>query len=83
MLIKSLDSRVVINTDTMTSMYVNRREKTIYCTITHSEDEIVHILGKFESEEKTQVVFDELCTLINNGKAFAVIEKDGVNCIKG
>lgn len=82
MLIKSLDSRVVINTDTMTCMYIDKREKTIYCTITHSEDEIGCILGKFESEEKTQAIFDELCALINNGRSFAAVEKDGIKCIR-
>ena len=81
MLIKSLDSKVVINTDTMTSMYIDRREKTIYCTITYSEDEIGCILGKFETEDITQQVFDELCKCIQDGKRFAAIKNDKIEAI--
>ena len=81
MLIKSLDSKVVINTDTMTSMYIDRREKTIYCTITYSEDEIGCILGKFETEDIAQQVFDELCKCIQDGKRFATIKNDKIEAI--
>ena len=80
MLIKSLDSQVVINTDTMTSMYVDRRGKTIYCTITH-EDEIGYVLGKFETEDIAQQVFDELCKCIRDGKRFAAIKNDKIEAI--
>ena len=81
MLIKSLDSKIVINTDTMTSMYVDRREKTIYCTITYSEDEIGCVLGKFETEDIAQQVFDELCKCIQDGKRFVAIKNDKIEAI--
>lgn len=81
MLIKSLDSKIVINTDTMTSMYIHKYEKAIYCTITHSEDEIGYVLGKFESEDITQQVFDLLCKYIQEGKRFAIIKNDKIEAI--
>ena len=80
MLIKSLDSKVVINTDTMTSMYIDRRGKAIYCTITH-EDEIGYVLGKFETEDIAQQVFDELCKCVQDGKRFVAIKNDKIEAI--
>ena len=66
MLIKSQDGDVIVNTNTLVSLYVCNSK--IRCTTTHSNDDCGFVMGKYDTDYYAQVALDKLFESINEPK---------------
>lgn len=66
MLIKSQDSKVIVNTNTLVSLNVYNCK--IYCETTYSDENYGFIMGTYDSDDEAKAALDKLFDAINEPK---------------
>lgn len=66
MLIKSQSGKTVVNTNTLTCLYVD--ENKIYCCTTHNYDEYGYLMGTYKTNDKAKAALGRLYEAIDEPK---------------
>lgn len=66
MLIKSQSSKTIVNTNTLTCLYVD--ENKIYCCTTHNYDECGYLMGTYKTDNEARAALDKLYKAIDEPK---------------